>query len=491
MAKARKDSKDKLGEYERKRDFAATPEPASGEARKGARGWKEATAAPRFVVQEHSARRLHWDLRLEHEGVAVSWAIPNGIPPDPSENRKAVHTEDHPLEYLEFEGEIPAGEYGAGTMTVWDRGTYELHEWEPGKVVLSFAGERLHGRYALFRAGKSEKDWMIHRVDPPERERDPFPADVVPMLAKLAQLPARDDGWAVEVKWDGVRALAYCRPGRLELQTRNLNPVTAQYPEVRRLARQLGSLDAVLDGELVAFDAEGRPSFERLQQRIHQTEESVVRRRMQSHPVTYVIFDLLYLDGYDLTGQPYEQRRRLLERLELEGESWQTPAYSVGRAQELLAASAEHGLEGIVLKRLDSAYAPGRRNGAWLKVKNLGRQEFVIGGWQPGEGRRHSRLGSLLLGWFDADGKLRYAGKVGTGFSDRDLDRLLARLRPLARQANPFGRRGPRNANYVEPELVAEIEFRELTAEGMIRHGSFKGLREDKPAREVGPERLP
>jgi bifunctional non-homologous end joining protein LigD len=476
----------KLGEYEGKRDFDATPEPPARKRRRG-------KGAPRFVVQEHSARRLHWDLRLEHDGVAASWAIPNGIPEDPEENRKAVHTEDHPLEYLDFEGEIPAGEYGAGTMRVWDRGTYECHKWEPGKVVFSFAGERLSGRYALFRAGSAEKDWMIHRIDPPARQRDPFPESVVPMLARLAELPAGGEGWAVEVKWDGVRAIAYCRPGRLELQTRNLNEVTAQYPEVRRLARQLGSRDAVLDGELVAFDADGRPSFERLQQRIHQTSESVVRRRMKSHPVTYVIFDLLYLDGRNLIGEPYSRRRELLEGLELAGESWQTPDYSRGRAKELLAASAEQRLEGIVLKRLDSAYSPGRRTGSWLKVKNLGRREFVIGGWLPGEGRRRGSLGAILLGYFDGEGEeaeLRYAGKVGTGFSDRDLRELLARLRPLARKSNPFaGRKGPRAANFVEPELVAEIEFRELTAEGMVRHGSFKGLREDKEPDEVGLER--
>ena len=331
---------------------------------------------------------------------------------------------------------------------------------------------------------------MIHRIDPPGEERDPFPESVVPMLAKLSKLPASDDGWAAEVKWDGVRAIAYCRPGRLELQSRNLNDITAQYPEVRGLSRQLGARDAVLDGELVAFDEEGRPSFERLQQRIHQTSESVVRRRMKTQPVTYVVFDLLYLDGRNLIGEPYGHRRDLLDDLGLAGESWQVPGYSAGQARELLQASAEQRLEGIVLKRLDSRYAPGKRNGSWLKVKNLGRQELVIGGWQEGEGRRRNRLGSILLGYFDERGELRYAGKVGTGFSDRDLEELLRRLRPLARKSNPFaGRRGPRQAHFVEPELVAEIEFRELTAEGMVRHGSFKGLREDKPAKEVGVER--
>jgi bifunctional non-homologous end joining protein LigD len=472
----------KLGEYEGKRDFATTPEP-SPRHRGRQRG------APRFVVQEHSARRLHWDLRLERDGVAVSWAIPNGVPDDPSENRLAIHTEDHPLEYLEFEGEIPAGEYGAGTVRIWDRGTYECEKWEEGKVMVRFAGERLSGRYALFRTGASERDWMIHRIDPPAEARDPFPESVVPMLARPSKLPASDEGWAVEVKWDGVRAIAHCRPGRLELRSRNLNDVTAQYPEVRRLSRQLGARDAVLDGELVAFDAEGRPSFERLQQRIHQTEEAVVRRRMKSHPVTYAIFDLLHLDGRDLTKEPYRRRRELLEELELQGPSWQTPRCSTGHARELLEASRGLRLEGVVLKRLDSRYSPGKRTGAWLKVKNTGRQEFVIGGWLPGEGRRRGRIGSLLVGCFEPDGDgqaLRYAGKVGTGFSERDLTSLGARLAQLERKSNPFaGRRGPKGARYVEPELVAEIELRELTAEGMVRHGVFKGLREDKAATEV------
>jgi bifunctional non-homologous end joining protein LigD len=470
----------KLAEYERKRDFKRTPEPGGPAADGGDADFR------RFVVQEHHATRLHWDLRLEHEGALASWAVPNGIPEDPDDNRKAVHTEDHPLEYLTFEGQIPEGNYGAGKMTIWDRGTYELHKWEPRKVVLTFHGERLRGRYALFQAGRSEKDWLIHRMDPAVDEaREPMPEHVVPMMAKLAELPARDDGWAFEIKWDGVRALAYSEPGRLRLESRNLNDITAQYPEVRPLNRALSSHTALLDGELVAFDPEGRPSFERLQQRMHLTGESQIRRRAQDYPVVYVVFDLLYLDGHSLMSLPYSERRARLEELGLDGPAWQTPGHSEGGGRKLLEASAKQGLEGIVAKRMDCSYEPGKRSSNWLKVKTKQRQELVIGGWLPGEGRRSGDIGALLMGYHE-DGEFRFAGKVGTGFGQKELDMLGRRLEPLARDTSPFsGRQPQKRARFVEPELIAEIEFGEWTKERMLRHPSYKGLREDKSAEEV------
>jgi bifunctional non-homologous end joining protein LigD len=363
----------KLSEYERRRDFGKTAEPAP---RKRSRGRQ---SAPRFVVQQHDATRLHWDLRLEHDGVGVSWAVPNGIPRDPSENRKAVHTEDHPLEYMTFEGEIPKGEYGAGTVEIWDSGTYALEKWRDDEIIFSFEGERLRGRYVLFRAG-GPKDWMIHRMDPAEGEPDPYPDPLSPMLANEGGLPRSTRGWAAELAWGGVRAIARCRPGRLDLRGADLEDIGARWPEVHRLSRQIGAHDAVLDGELVVFDDAGRPDRERLAGRDKPGSASAVRRRARENPATYVIFDLLFLDGEDLTDVPYKRRRELLAGLGLEGEAWRVPANATTKIKELLAASAGQGVDGLVVKKQSSLYAPGRRTGEWLLVRPHGEQEAEGGG---------------------------------------------------------------------------------------------------------------
>jgi bifunctional non-homologous end joining protein LigD len=466
----------RLEEYRAKRDFGRTREPRDGNAPAG---------TGRFVIHEHSATRWHLDLRLERDGVLVSFALPNGLPDDPTANRKAVHTEDHPVEYLDFEGVIPEGQYGAGEMRVWDRGTYRCHSWQPKKIVVDLAGARLRGTFALFHVGPEEKDWLIHRMDQPATHRDPMPEHVVPMLARLSTLPRDDEGWAYEVKWDGVRAVGHFTPGRVRFESRTLNDITRQYPELRPLGRVLGTRTAVLDGEIVALDDRGAPSFELLQRRMHLTGEAEIRSRASSVPVTYMIFDLLYLDGELLLRHPYRERRALLESLSLAGPAWSVPASFEGEGEQFLEASRRQGLEGIVAKRVRSPYQPGKRTGDWLKVKNTARQEVVIGGWLPGKGRREGELGALLVGVFD-DGRLRFTGKVGTGFDAATLADLRQRLGKLRRETSPFaGRQPAKGAIFVEPELVAEVEFTEWTSQGMLRHPSFRGLRTDKPPVEV------
>ena len=350
------------------------------------------------MVQEHDATRLHWDLRLEHDGVLCSWALPRGVPSHPKENRLAVRTEDHPLEYLEFEGVIPKGQYGAGTMEIYDRGTYEAEKWRDDEVIAVFHGERVQGKYALFHTRGD--NWMIHRMDPPEDPAaEPMPEQIDPMKARTGDLPRDQENWGFEIKWDGIRTIAFCDVGHMRLQGRNFSDFTPRYPEVRALGRAISPHRAVLDGEVVALDEEGRPSFERLQARMHLASPSAVQRRMKDIPATYVIFDLLWLDGHSTCPLPYEERRALLDKLELEGPSWRTPAYRRGDGEALLEATKEQGLEGLVAKRLDSPYEPGRRSGAWIKVKNVARQEVVIGGSHARRGRplhEHRRPGRRL-----------------------------------------------------------------------------------------------
>jgi bifunctional non-homologous end joining protein LigD len=478
---------DKLQTYRAKRSASKTPEPMEVQP---------ADADPparRFVIQEHHATRLHWDLRLEHDGVLVSFAIPNGLPEAPKDNRLAVHTEDHPLEYLEFEGEIPKGQYGAGSMRIWDRGSYEELKWERRKIEVRLNGERVQARYALFPIDKDDapKNWMIHRMDPPTDAAPPapLPDKIVPMMARTATLPRDDGDWAFEVKWDGVRAICHSEPGRMRLHSRNLLDITPRYPEIGRLNRALSHHRAVLDGEVVALDAEGRPSFGALQRRMHVSSETAVRRLAKETPVTYVIFDLLWLDGHSLMDLPYSERRARLAELGLgDGGRWRVPDYVVGHGAQLLAATEQQGLEGVIAKRLDSTYEAGRRTPSWLKIKNTSRQEVVVGGWVPGDGKRRDRIGALLVGVRDDDGTLRHVGRVGTGFTEGELDRLADKLRPLERDDSPFAPGGPkipRGAVFADPELVAEVEFREWTDGGQLRAPSYKGLRDDKSAELV------
>jgi len=470
----------KLREYQRKRSFEATPEPAGGPSLPSPQAGRD--EKPRFVVQEHHARRLHWDFRLERDGALVSWAVPRGVPADPKRNHLAVHVEDHPLEYIDFAGEIPKGNYGAGKVSLWDQGTYETLKWEPDEVMVVLHGKRLQGRYVLF--STRGQDWMIHRMDPPsDPGRQPMPEKVVPMLARLSRvLPAPDAAYGYEFKWDGIRAVLYVQGGRVTLQSRNLEDISHRYPELRGLGAELGTREAVLDGEVVALDAAGRPSFEQLQQRMGLNSEADIRRQMKQVPLLYMAFDLLYDDGRNLIGVPYSERRERLEAIKLNGRNWLTPPYSAGGGEAMLEASRQQRLEGVMAKKLDSPYEPGQRSGAWLKVKNHEDQEFVIGGYVEGEGRRKGQVGALLVG-YQKDGEFVYAGKVGTGFSDRTLDQLDRLLKPLERPSSPFtrGASPPRAAHFVEPKLVGLFEFAEWTRGGQLRAPAFKCLRDGRP----------
>ena len=474
---------DRLDRYKEKRDFGQTPEPAGGE--------REQDGA-RFVIQQHDATNLHWDLRLEHEGTLASWALPRGIPGHPDENRLAVRTEDHPLEYLEFHGEIPKGSYGAGTMEIWDRGTYVPEKFRDNEVIMVLEGERVQGRYALIQT--KGKNWLIHRMDPPaDPGAEPMPERIEPMKATTGKLPRDDGKYGYEIKWDGVRAVVHLDRGHIAVFGRSGADFTSRYPELRQLARAAGAQRMILDGEVVAFDKEGRPSFQALQSRMHLASEAAVRRKVRELPVTYVIFDLLWLDGHSTLSLTYEDRRRLLESLDLEGPRWRTPAYRAGDGEALLEASKAQGIEGIVAKRLDCPYEPGRRASGWIKVKNVTSQEFVIGGWTPGEGGRGNSLGALCVGVHDDDGSLLYAGKVGTGFTETTLGLLKRELDPLRRDTTPFdGRQPPKGTVFVEPRLVASVEFREWTQTGTLRAPSFKGLRDDiDPAEVVREPQVP
>jgi bifunctional non-homologous end joining protein LigD len=472
---------DRLRDYRAKRDFAATSEPVGDPAP------TEAATAPRFVVQQHAATRLHWDLRLERDGALASWALPRGVPLDPHDDRAAIRTEDHPLEYLDFHGEIPAGSYGAGAMEIVDAGTYETHEWTERKVEVTLHGERYVGRYGLFPLRGDA--WMIHRLDPPsDPRRRPLPPHMAPMLARAETgLPPEDDQWGYEVKWDGVRALLWSDHGHLRIESRTQREITDRYPELRALGRALGAHELLLDGEIVALDAQGRPSFERLQSRMNAEGERAIARAARAQPVLYMAFDLLHLDGRSLLELPYERRRELLDEMELEGPCWRTPRFHRGGGQALLDATREQRLEGIVAKRLDSRYEPGRRGGAWRKLRNRRRQQLAIGGWTAGEGRRTGRIGALLLGVRDEPGApLRYAGRVGSGFTEAMLERLERRLAPLRRTRTPFASGPvPPGAVFVAPRLLAEVEFSDWTREGLVRQSVFKRLRDDKDPLEA------
>jgi bifunctional non-homologous end joining protein LigD len=463
----------RLRDYERKRRRAATPEPFGGRKRKGKRI---------FVVQRHDARRLHYDFRLERDGVLASWAVPKGIPLEPGQRHLAVHVEDHPLDYATFEGEIPAGSYGAGSVEIWDHGTYELvEEKSDGGLTVRLDGERLSGLWTLVpaRLDGDEKNWLLLRkrdgAVPALRRRD-----YEPMLATLAEDVPSGPGWLYEVKWDGYRALAYVGGGEVSLTSRRGNDLTERFAVVARtLERAVRTPDCVLDGEVCALDEEGRSSFSVMQQ--------------GSGPLVYYVFDVLEIDGEPVLEQPLAERRKRLAKLLDRRVSAIRLSEAFDDGEALLSASKAKGLEGIVAKRADSRYQPGRRTRDWLKVKTHHEQELIVAGYTKGKGRRARTLGSLVLAVLSG-GELTYVGNVGTGFGEEEIERLLAKLRPLERKAAPFPEppKMPKvrrdDVVWVEPELVVQVEFAEWTHDGRLRAPVYRGLREDKEPSEVRRE---
>jgi bifunctional non-homologous end joining protein LigD len=466
---------DRLSTYRGMRDAAKTPEPVPAAAPAPNSGGNS-----RFVIQEHRARRLHYDFRLERDGVLVSWAVPKNLPDSASENHLAVRTEDHPLEYATFEGTIPKGEYGAGKVSIWDAGTYEAEKFniasdgKGGEVIVDLHGRRMSGRYALIQTDGEQ--WLAHRMKEQSRVRV---QDLAPMLATLGSVDRFTAGqWAFEGKYDGYRMLVEVDHGRLRLQTRSGRDVTSEYPQLQPIAEALADHHIILDGEVVGLDSHGVPNFGEMQ------------NRARANRIEFWAFDILHLDGRSLLRVKYRDRRRVLETVS-SGTVLTVPPLIDGDGPAALAYTRKRQWEGVVAKKWDSVYLPGRRSASWIKDKNWNTQEAVIGGWRKGEGGRSSGIGALLLGIPD-EGGLRFIGRVGTGFTENDLAALKSILAPLHTGESPFRPALPRqeakDVTYVRPELVGEVRYGEMTSDGRLRHPSWRGLRPDKTPADVVSE---
>src|SRR3954471_23882174 len=461
----------KLSEYRRKRDPKKTPEPFGAE--------QDEAKAPIFVVQRHDARRLHYDFRLERNGALASWAVPKGVPLEPGARGLAANVEDHPLEYGSFQGEIPKGQYGAGSVEIFDNGTWDLlEEKRNGQISFELHGKKLKGRWTLVPAhldGK-EQNWLLIKG------HDDEGSDVVahtykPMLATLDTRVPHGEDWVHEVKFDGYRAVAYVRGGECKLVSRNDNDLTGRFSDVAKaIVKAVKSPHAVVDGEVCRVDPAGRTSFSELQQ--------------GSGPLVYYAFDLLELDGEPLVDQPLHERKATLRKL-LDGRVKRV-AFSEDfeDGDSLFEVAQQQKFEGIISKRIDSTYKEGKRTRDWLKIKTENNEEFVVAGYTRGAGRRANTFGSLVLAVNEGD-QLRYVGNVGTGFNDAEIRKLLKLLRPLHRDTPPFpvAPKMPRvrkgDVQWVDPELVAQVRFGEWTHDGHLRHPAYLGIREDKEAGEV------
>jgi len=450
---------------------------------------RNAAVGDSFVIQQHHATALHHDFRLEMINdsgiqVLVSWAVPKGLPRRRGERHLAIRTPDHDMSHADFSGAIPEDEYGGGEVRIFDRGTYEMVDRSDERITFRLHGGRLEGKWHLVYTGpeKGRDQWLAIMSDDLRPPGDP-PPPAEPMLATLSDGAFDDPEWVFEPKWDGIRAIARCGE-ETRLISRNDHDITVAYPELAALHDQVVALDAMLDGEIVAFD-DGVPSFQRLQQRMHLRDERKIAQMANEIPVAYMVFDVIFLDGADLTDRPLDERRALLEQIVVPSPQIQLSPTTPGDGVALFQAAAKQGLEGVMAKRRTSKYRPGGRSRDWLKIKVVFDADVVIAGWTEGEGRRRGSIGSLVMAVYD-EGVLRYVGNVGTGFDKASLDDAMEQLGSLNETEPPFpsdairSRPELRNAHWVEPALVAVVEHRQLTDAGRLRAPAFKGFREDK-----------
>lgn len=525
------DTDPRLEKYRTKRDAAATPEPFTAERHRNRAA--EGTRRESFVIQEHHASRLHYDFRLERDGVLVSWALPKGVPVSKAKNHLAVQTEDHPMDYADFEGTIPKGQYGAGTVSIWDRGTYECEKWIAGKEVIATLTGRDGGglggprRFALIHTGQAKDQWLIHLMDEAKEhhedsndgdgpgpdgggqgegddeggagdDRDggtaeaaaPDPAQLSPMLASPGtRADLTDNDWQFELKWDGVRALVLGDAQQIRLISRNGIDMSASYPELTDRSCW-PPRDFAADGEIIAVGPSGRPDFGLLQGRMKLTKAGDVAKARAATPVRLMLFDLLTDGGEDLRRRPLTTRRKRLDAFFAAVSRGDCPVQlsevidaDVGH---LLESAQELGLEGIMAKRTGGRYV-GQRSRSWLKLKFERTQEVVVGGWRPGNGGRSDTVGSLLVGIPDGSG-LRYVGRVGSGFSTRELAEMRRTLDAIPRKTPPFDEvpaADAADAHWVSAKLVGEVTFGEWTGTGKLRHPVWRGWRLDKNPADV------
>lgn len=482
-----------LQKYYKKRNFRQTPEPRGRLAKKGSPHLK-------FVVQEHHASTLHYDFRLEMQGVLRSWAIPKGPSTDPAVKRLAVEVEDHPMEYRKFEGVIPKDQYGAGRVIRWDSGEWEPHgdpvqAFKKGRIDFTLHGDRLHGRWVLVRTrrrqGKHSQWLLIKRHDSAANEKVKtldhsvrLPSKIEPQLCQLVRHAPEGDEWLHEIKFDGYRLICRVDTPGAQFYTRQGLNWTKKFEGLKSAVEAIGLKHTILDGEVVCLNDSGVSDFSCLQETLSADNTK------QNRKLIYYVFDLLFLNGNDLRERPLEERKELLATILKDHPSKDLVRFSehiVGQGRKFFAQSCHAGLEGIISKQRDSRYSSGRSDD-WVKTKCETRQEFVIGGYTDPQGSREG-FGALLLG-LNERGKLRYVGKTGTGFNGKSLQSLLKKFKKHETKKSPFANleRAPR-VHWLKPELVAEIKFAGFTSSGSVRHGAFVGLREDKPAKSVKPDR--